>query len=99
ESPSLMTIPLIVLGACSIVFTIAVTPAWPWLQAYLNGEPAHFDFSLLVQPMLFLSAALVFGGILFATFIYRNLAETDPLAQNQPALFEFLENKMWLDEF
>src|SRR5438105_1638510 len=99
ESPSLMTIPLIVLGACSIVFTIAVTPAWPWLQAYLKGEPAHFDFSLLVQPMLFLSAALVFGGILLATFIYRNLAETDPLAQNQPALFEFLENKMWLDEF
>src|SRR5438270_860042 len=46
ESPSVMTIPLIVLGACSIVFTIVVTPAWPWLQAFLNGELAHFDFSL-----------------------------------------------------
>jgi NADH:ubiquinone oxidoreductase subunit 5 (subunit L)/multisubunit Na+/H+ antiporter MnhA subunit len=30
--------------------------------------------------------------------IYRKAGETDPLAQTQPALFRFLENKMWLDE-
>jgi NADH:ubiquinone oxidoreductase subunit 5 (subunit L)/multisubunit Na+/H+ antiporter MnhA subunit len=29
---------------------------------------------------------------------YRGAGETDPLAQSQPALFRFLENKMWLDE-
>src|SRR5438874_3936645 len=99
ESPSVMTVPLIVLAACSILFNIVVTQAWPWLHAYLNGEPAHFDLSLLVQPMLFVSAALVFGGIAFGIFVYRNVAEADPLAQKQPALFEFLQNKMWLDEF
>ena len=99
ESPSMMTMPLIVLAACSILFSIVATPAWPWLHAYLNGEPARFDLSLLVQPMLFVSAALVFGGIGFGIFIYRNVAETDPLAQKQPALFEFLQKKMWLDEF
>ncbi|PYI90034.1 MAG: NADH-quinone oxidoreductase subunit L [Verrucomicrobia bacterium] len=99
ESPSMMTMPLIVLAACSILFSIVATPAWSWLHAYLNGEPARFDLSLLVQPMLFVSAALVFGGIGFGIFIYRNVAETDPLAQKQPALFEFLQKKMWLDEF
>ena len=99
ESPAVMTVPLIVLAACSILFSIVVTPAWPWLQAYLNGESAHFDLSLLVQPMLFVSAALVFGGIVFGIFIYRNVGETDPVARKQPALFEFLQNKMWLDEF
>jgi NADH-quinone oxidoreductase subunit L len=99
ESPSVMTMPLIVLAACSILFSIVATPAWPWLHSYLNEEPARFDLSLLVQPMLFVSAALVFGGIGFGIFIYRNVAETDPLAQKQPALFEFLQKKMWLDEF
>ncbi len=99
ESPSVMTIPLIALAASSILFSIVATPAWPWLHAYLSGESAHFDLSLLVQPMLFVSAALVFGGILFGIFIYRKVDETDPLAQAQPALFEFLQNKMWLDEF
>src|SRR5437868_4243684 len=99
ESPSVMTVPLIVLAASSILFSIVATPAWPWLHAYLSGESAHFDLSLLVQPMLFVSAALVFGGILFGIFIYRKVDETDPLARAQPALFEFLQNKMWLDEF
>ena len=49
--------------------------------------------------MLFVSAALVFGGIAFGILIYRNVGETDPVAQKQPALFEFLHNKMWIDEF
>jgi len=99
ESPPVMTMPLIVLAACSILFTILVTPTWPWLHSYLNGEPAHFNLSLLVQPMLFVSAELVFGGIAFGILIYRNVGETDPVAQKQPALFEFLHNKMWIDEF
>jgi NADH-quinone oxidoreductase subunit L len=98
ESPSVMTMPLIVLAACSILCSGVLTPAWPWLHAYLNGEPAHFDLSLLVEPMLFVSAALVFGGITLGFFIYRNVGKTDPLEQAQPAFFRFLENKMGLDE-
>jgi NADH:ubiquinone oxidoreductase subunit 5 (subunit L)/multisubunit Na+/H+ antiporter MnhA subunit len=48
--------------------------------------------------MLFLSLALVVGGIALGWLIYRNAAETDPLARAQPGLFRFLENKMWFDE-
>jgi NADH:ubiquinone oxidoreductase subunit 5 (subunit L)/multisubunit Na+/H+ antiporter MnhA subunit len=101
-----MTMPLIVLAACSIVFSVVVTPAWPWLHGYLTGEPAHFDIALLVQPMLFVSLALVGVGIGLGFVMYgkagregrHRAAETDPLEHAQPALFRFLENKMWVDE-
>src|SRR5947199_4277657 len=98
ESPRVMTIPLIALAACSILFGIVLTPAWPWLHAYLTGEPSQFDIAQLIQPVLFLSLALVPAGIGLGFAIYRTAAETDPLEQAQPALFRFLKNKMWLDE-
>ena len=98
ESPRVMTMPLIALAACSILFGIVLTPAWPWLHAYLTGEPSQFDIAQLIQPVLFLSLALVAAGIGLGFAIYRKAAETDPLEQAQPALFRFLKNKMWLDE-
>ncbi len=98
ESPGVMTTPLIALAVCSIVFSVVLTPAWPWLHGYLTGEPTHFDFAVLIQPMLFVSLALVATGVALGFAIYRKAAEADPLEQAQPALFRFLENKMWLDE-
>ena len=98
ESPSVMTIPLIVLAVCSIVLSLVLTPAWPWLHDYLTGEHAHFEFSRLIQPALYLSLALVVGGIALGVLIYRKSGEMDPLARTWPVLFRFLENKMWLDE-
>ena len=99
ESPRVMTMPLIVLAVCAIVFSIALTPAWPWLHGYLSGEPAHFEIGQLIQPMLFLSLALVAVGVGLGVLFYRKAGATDPLAQAQPVIFRFLENKMWLDEF
>src|SRR5437868_4231110 len=98
ESPGVMTRPLMVLALCTIGLSAVLTPAWPWLHNYLLGEPAALDFSLLIQPMLFVSLALVAGGIGLGILIYRRASQTDPLEQAQPALFRFLENKMWIDE-
>ena len=98
ESAPVMTMPLIVLASCSIVFSVILTPAWPWLHGYLTGESAHFDIAVLIQPTLFVSLALVAAGIALGFAIYRRAAEADPLEHAQPALFRFLENKMWLDE-
>jgi NADH-quinone oxidoreductase subunit L len=106
ESPPVMTMPLIVLAICSIALSVVLAPAWPWLHSYLTGEPAHFDIALLVQPMLFVSLALVAFGIGLGFVMYgrageedrHRTAEKDPLEHAQPALFHFLENKMWLDE-
>jgi NADH-quinone oxidoreductase subunit L len=98
ESPPVMTRPLIVLAICTIGLSAVLTPAWPWLHDYLSGESPHLDFTQLIQPMLFISLALVVGGIGLGVLIYRRAGMTDPLQQAQPALFRFLENKMWLDE-
>ncbi len=98
DSPSVMTLPLIVLAVCAILFSVALTPAWPWLENYLTGHPARFDPHLLIQPMIIVSLALVGAGASLGIWMYRRAAESDPIQQAQPALFRFLENKMWIDE-
>jgi NADH-quinone oxidoreductase subunit L len=98
ESPAVMTRPLIVLALCTIGLSAILTPAWPWLHSYLSGEPAEVDFPRLIQPMLFISLGLVAAGIGLGVLMYRRAGATDPLQEAQPALFGFLENKMWLDE-
>ncbi len=98
ESPKVMTRPLIVLAACSILLVAVLTPAWPWFHNYLNGERARFNIGLLIQPMIFISLALVAAGFAIGWFVYRNVDEIDPLEHAQPWLFRLLENKFWLDE-
>jgi NADH-quinone oxidoreductase subunit L len=106
ESPRVMTTPLIVLALCVIIFSVVLTPAFPWLHGYLTGERVHFEISHLIQPALFVSLLFVTAGIALAVWMYRRVAaqdraesiETDPLENAQPALFRFLANKMWIDE-
>jgi NADH-quinone oxidoreductase subunit L len=106
ESPRVMTMPLIVLAFGAILLSAVLTPAWPWLHGYLTGEPTYFDVARLIQPMLFVSLALVSAGVGVGFWIYRKAgtqdggrpAEVDPLEYAQPALFRFLANKMWIDE-
>jgi NADH-quinone oxidoreductase subunit L len=98
ESPPVMTRPLVVLAICTIGLSAILTPAWPWLHSYLSGEAAEIDFARAIQPMLFISLALVAAGVGLGVLVYRRAGVIDPLEQAQPALFRFLENKMWLDE-
>ncbi|MBA3883447.1 MAG: NADH-quinone oxidoreductase subunit L [Chthoniobacterales bacterium] len=98
ESPRVMTLPLVVLAVCTVLLSVFITPAWPWLHDYLSGTAAHVEFGSLIQPMLFISLALVAVGIAAGVLIYRNTAARDPFECAQPALFRFVENRMWLDE-
>jgi NADH-quinone oxidoreductase subunit L len=106
ESPRVMTMPLVTLAICAILFSVVLTPAWPWLHDYLADESAHFEFARLIQPTLFLSLVLVGVGFALGIWMYRKAgvqdrerpAETDPFEFAQPELFRFLENKMWIDE-
>jgi NADH-quinone oxidoreductase subunit L len=106
ESPRVMTMPLIVLALGAILLSVVLTPAWPWLHDYLVGEPVHFEFGRLIQPMLFISLVLVGAGIAVGFWMYRKAgladrgrpAGVDPLEYAQPALFRFLANRMWIDE-
>ena len=98
ESPRVMTLPLIVLSVCAVLFSVVLTPAWPWLEDYLTGGQAHFDSHLLIQPMIVVSLLLVGAGLMIGVWIYRSATETDPVQRALPVLFRFLENKMWIDE-
>src|SRR5437016_9351347 len=106
ESPRVMTMPLIALAICSILFSIVLTPAWPWLHDYLTGTAADVELVRLIQSTLFLSLVLVGAGFALGIWMYRKVgvqdrqrpADTDPLEFAQPQLFRFLENKMWIDE-
>src|SRR5881296_2316853 len=77
ESPHVMTMPLIVLALCAIFLSVVLTPAWPWLHDYLVGEPVHFEFGRLIQPMLFISLMLVGAGIAFGFWLYRKAGLPD----------------------
>jgi NADH-quinone oxidoreductase subunit L len=106
ESPRVMTTPLIALATCAILFSIVLTPAWPWLHDYLTGTAARVELVRLIQPTLFLSLILVGAGLALGIWMYgkagvqerQRPADTDPLEFAQPQLFRFLENKMWIDE-
>ena len=98
ESPPVMTLPLLVLATCASVFSVVLTPAWPWLHDYLSGERPLLNIALLIQPALYLSLVLVALGVGLGVLFYRGAGETDPLERTLPALFRFLTNRMWLDE-
>ena len=98
ESPPVMTLPLIVLAGCAVVFSVVLTPAWPWLHEYLLGERPTLNFALLIQPGLYLALVLVAAGIGLGILVYRNAPAVDPVERALPPLFRFLENRMWLDE-
>ncbi len=106
ESPRVMTMPLIALAICAILFSIVLTPAWPWLHAYLTGSAARVELVRLIQPTLFLSLVLAGVGFALGIWMYRKAgvqdrqrpADIDPLEFAQPQLFRFLANKMWIDE-
>lgn len=98
ESPLVLTLPLMALAACSVLLSILLTPAWPWLAAYLEGEEA----SHLAEPLNWISIAesfaLVALGMGAAAFIYKTSGSRDPIEDKQPALFRLLQNKFWIDE-
>jgi NADH-quinone oxidoreductase subunit L len=99
ESPAVMTLPLITLAGCSLLFSVVLTPAWPWLDAYLTGESVHaIAWTRLIGPMIFLSLALVLAAIGLGAWMYRAAGSADPLQRSLPGLFRFLENKAWIDE-
>ena len=107
ESPAVMTVPLIILAGFAILLGVIGTPAWPWFDAYLNGELAELQikFSNLAESagLMGASALIVLTGITVGWMLYgkrqrKTAAEKDVLEAAQPAIFKLLENKYFIDE-
>ena len=107
ESPPLMTVPLIILAAFSILLGFLGTPAWPWFQDFLIGHTSHFEIGKLLESevlrILLLSSAIVALGIGLGWWLYgrkpvRGAEELDILEQLRPDLFTLLRRKYFVDE-
>ncbi|HEY3863999.1 MAG TPA: NADH-quinone oxidoreductase subunit L [Verrucomicrobiae bacterium] len=107
ESPSAMTMPLLILAVLAVVAGFFGTPAWPWFRSYLAGAHAEFDMVKLAEDgaplVMLISAALVIVSIALGWWMYgsaaaKPLKESDPLEKAQPALFGLLRHKFYVDE-
>lgn len=100
ESPRVMTVPLAILAVFAIALGAIGTPAWPWFQLYLSGEPAHVEFAKLGEAtgLMLLSTAVVACGIGLSILIYRRATKADPIEKTFPFVYRLLERKFFIDE-
>ena len=98
ESPNVMTIPLVILSAFSIILGIIGTPAWPWLHHYLTGEDEVTGGGAEFLMLALLSTLIVGAGILAGWALYRRAGGADPLAVRLPGLFAVVRGRFWIDE-
>jgi NADH-quinone oxidoreductase subunit L len=107
ESPATMTTPLILLAGFAILLGFVGTPAWPWLQDFLEMRRAPLDFGQLAEggliPLMLVSSLLVFAGLTLGWWIYgrkpiQRAANADALEQLQPSLFHALRKGFFIDE-
>ena len=94
ESPAVMTVPLVILAVFAILLGFVGTPAWPWFDGFLNGEPAGFNFGKLTESgtlgLMLASAVIVFAGLGLGWWLYgkrqrKTAEEPDVLQVAQPA--------------
>jgi NADH-quinone oxidoreductase subunit L len=107
ESPTAMTIPLVILAGFSIVLGFIGTPAWPWFQDFINGGKPILESGRLFEGeflgLLATSSIVVFAGLGLGWWFYGRTPaakpqELDPLERIRPDVFALLRSKYFVDE-
>jgi len=104
ENSPLMTLPLVLLAICAILTGFLGTPAWPWLQATLAGDPVTPRALVESVPKVVGSIGLIAFGVSFAWILYGRRPRTaavaaDPASTILPPIYRFLQARLKLDEF
>jgi NADH-quinone oxidoreductase subunit L len=108
ESPSTMTMPLVVLAAFAVLLGFLGTPAWPWLQSFLEDEHLKASLAGFSAPGLMVvmlsSSCIVLAGLALGWWVYGRKPMTDAhaadaLERAQPVIFRVLENAFFVDAF
>ena len=109
ESPGMMTVPLMILAALSVVggfIGFPIVEGWnqfgeflaPVFAKGLPAEPAHHAISFEVAMML-VSMAIAGLGIFLAYKMYiKDPRLPDQMAERYPAPYSLIANKYWVDE-
>jgi NADH-quinone oxidoreductase subunit L len=107
ESPAAMTAPLLILASFAVLLGFIGTPAWPWLQAFIEMRHSGVDFGQLAEngllPLMLGSSLLVFAGLALGWWIYgrrpiKHAADADALEKLQPAVFHALRQGLYIDQ-
>jgi len=106
ESPGLMIIPLVVLAFFSIALGFLGTPVWPWIQKFLEGEPATVAVARIWEPgtgsVMAVSTVVAFLGIGLGYWLYGrkplDSQQMDVLERWWPNVFTLLRRKYYVDE-
>jgi NADH-quinone oxidoreductase subunit L len=107
ESPAAMTVPLMLLAALAVLLGFVGTPAWPWMQAFLELRHADFAMSQLgetgLPQLMLVSSLLVFAGLGLGWWIYgrrpiHRAADPDALERLQPVAFHALKHGLYIDQ-
>jgi NADH-quinone oxidoreductase subunit L len=108
ESAAIMTTPLVILAAFSMLIGLIGTPAWPWFASFLNGEQVKFDLrgfaeNGVLPTMLSSTIVLLLGLGIGWWFYWRKPIEgaeaPDALERLQPQIFNVLRHGFFVDKF
>jgi NADH-quinone oxidoreductase subunit L len=106
ESAAIMTTPLVILAAFSMLLGLIGTPAWPWFSSFLDGRQVKFDFGGSAEngvlPMMLLSTIILLLGLGIGWWFYgrkpiERAEASDPLEHLQPQIFNVLRNGFFVD--
>ena len=107
ESPDVMTIPLVLLAAFTILLALVATPVWPWFHSYLAGHEAEVHLGELFLwdklSVISLSVLFVAVGVSVAWQLYwlkpiKRADDVDALEQLRPDVIGFLKQQCRVDE-
>ncbi len=106
ESPSVMTLPLVILAFFAMALGLIGTPVWPWFRAFLEGRAANFDLQAFGEPGLLplmgISTVVVFLGLGLGWTIYGAKSpapeDPDPLERSVPVVWGWLRDRLYVDE-
>ncbi len=95
ESPSVMTIPLIVLAVLAVVSGFVLTPGQPWLAEWLTGEGAeHTSWIVIILS----NAAGILGIVLGWLFFGKQALSSQSVVDKAPWVYNVLHRKYYIDE-
>lgn len=104
ENSATMTIPLAVLAAFAVTLGFLGTPAFPWLQSMLLGQPIPKHFipesgnGLMLTSTFIVAIGIGLGWAIYGRRPRTSAGAADPLAVRAPQLYTALAARLGFDE-
>lgn len=103
ESPTVMTMPLVILAVCAVLLGFIGTPAWPWFQKFLGGHHGEAGFTSDVIRLMVISTLIVLSGLALGWWFYgrkesAGAGQPDPMEKLPVGMYSWFKHKYGIDE-